>query len=115
MGALLSVTQAPPSTVGRAVVAAVALVARLRPIIATRPLGAMDGRKFAAFTTPLLLTAGAAVAVASNGIPLGADGVKTKEFVPDASTAIAGPRIFTRWPGGGRVAGASSPALDARV
>ena len=96
---MFSVTQAPPSTVGRVVEKlALAFVARLRPMIEISPLGATCAWKFAAFTTPLLATAGAAVGVLSSGIRLSPDSVSTKAVVFDASTAIARPKTLTRCP-----------------
>src|SRR5690348_15199940 len=53
IGLLFSVTQTLPRMVGSGVFAAVALVPRLRPMIATKPFGAIAGWKFARLTMPL--------------------------------------------------------------
>src|ERR1051325_7977464 len=116
IGALFSVTHAPPSTVGSVAVLNDAVLARLRPMMAIRPLGAIAGRKLAAFTTPLAATEGALLGCgASSGMMLNPDSVSTNAMVPDASTAMARPRMLRRAPARATTPGPSRPGEEARV
>src|SRR5215831_1553392 len=98
-GALLSVTQAPPSVVGRGVVFADAVVPRFRPMMEIKPFGATAPWKFAVLTIPLLAICGAfAVETVSSGMTLIPEAVSTNAAVPAALTAIARPWTFRRAP-----------------
>src|SRR5262249_11209367 len=116
IGVLFRVTQVPPSTVGSAaVVFADAVAARLRPMMATRPLAATEGRKVAALTTPLLGTVGGAAAGGASGTRLRPDSVSTNAVVPAASRAMARPRMLRRCPARAIAPGPSSPDQDPLV
>src|ERR1035437_8020753 len=98
-GVLLSVTQAPPSSVGSGELAAVAAEARLAPKIEIKPPGATVPRKSAVFTTPFPGTCGTfGVVDVASGITLRPEAVSTNAVAPAESSTMPRPRTLTRVP-----------------
>src|ERR1039457_5494570 len=95
-GVLFNVTQAPPSSVGRGELAAVAAVARLAPKIAIKPPAAPPPVKSAIFTTPFAGTCGGfCVVEVARGITLRPEAVSTNAVVPAESSTMLRPSTLT--------------------